>query len=183
MLEQLLVAHGAPTLARIKVGNLIQTAVHDPARFDAELAALQSRLRGKGVEIAVLRRCGVGALIYLYRPDKLAGALAQEDIAAFLRREGYGALTVEAALATLRSHLTCGGEFPHEIGVFLGYPLADVESFIRHKGQGCALCGCWKVYHNVPEAARIFALYDRCRRIYTRLHRDGRSLEQLTVAA
>ena len=104
-------------------------------------------------------------------------------IAAFLADAGYGDLSIGAALATLSSHLTCGEALPHEIGVFLGYPLEDVLAFIRHRGQGCGLCGCWKAYHNLPEAARIFALYDRCRRIYTRLHTGGRSLEQLTVAA
>lgn len=182
MLERLLIEHGAPTLARIKVGNLIQTAVPDPARFDAELASLTRRLASKGVALTVLKRCSAGALVYVYRPQKLAEALSRPEIAAFLADAGYGDLSIGAALATLSSHLTCGEAFPHEIGVFLGYPLEDVLAFIRHRGQGCGLCGCWKAYHNLSEAARIFALYDRCRRIYTRLHTGGRSLEQLTVA-
>ena len=40
--------------------------------------------------------------------------------------------------------------FPHEIGVFLGYPLDDVIGFIEHKPY--YLVGDWKVYQNVNEA-------------------------------
>ena len=37
-------------------------------------------------------------------------------------------------------------DFPHEIGVFLGYPLEDVVGFIRHRGKCFTCCGCWKSY-------------------------------------
>lgn len=40
--------------------------------------------------------------------------------------------------------------FPHEIGIFLGYPLDDVIGFIEHKPY--YLVGDWKVYQNVNEA-------------------------------
>ena len=54
-------------------------------------------------------------------------------------------------------------EFPHEIGIFLGYPLEDVDGFITHQGENCKLCGCWKVYGNVEQARRTFANYEKCR--------------------
>ena len=54
-------------------------------------------------------------------------------------------------------------EFPHEIGIFLGYPLEDVDGFITHQGENCKLCGCWKVYGNVEQASRTFANYEKCR--------------------
>lgn len=183
MLEQLLVEHGAPTLARLKVGNLIHAAAPDAEAFTEERLRLCRMLAPKGVTVTVLRQANGRALVYLFRPSALRKVLSCPRVQAFLRQAGYEALTPGAALATLRAHLRDHREFPHEIGVFLGYPLEDVTAFIAEGGQHCALCGCWKVYHNVHEAQRTFQRYDHCRAVYTRLFRSGWSMEKLTVAA
>ena len=73
--------------------------------------------------------------------------------------------------------------FPHEMGVFLGYPLGDVIGFIKNAGQNCKCVGCWKVYCNECEAERTFARYKKCSEIYRRLWNQGRTVMQLTVAA
>lgn len=52
---------------------------------------------------------------------------------------------------------------PHEIGVFLGYPLKDVKSFIKDCGSNCLCCGYWKVYHNKAEAISKFKAYDQAK--------------------
>ena len=59
-----------------------------------------------------------------------------------------------------RSYWEAGG-FPHEIGIFLGYPLADVTGFIRNKGRNYLLCGMWKVYQQEETAATAFQYYRR----------------------
>ena len=56
-----------------------------------------------------------------------------------------------------------GEEFPHEIGLFLGYPPEDVEGFCRYQGQNYKLCGRWKVYGDREAACRRFQRYDHCR--------------------
>lgn len=49
------------------------------------------------------------------------------------------------------------GEFPHEIGLFLGYPLCDVRGFIEDaRGGVCLGCGYWKVYGEVEEREKLF---------------------------
>ncbi len=73
--------------------------------------------------------------------------------------------------------------FPHEIGVFLGYPLGDVMGFIRSGGRNCRHAGCWKVYCNEAETLRLFEKFKKCRDVYLRLWNQGRSVLQLTVAA
>ena len=55
------------------------------------------------------------------------------------------------------------GKFPHEIGVFLGYPASDVEQFIEQDGQNYKMNGYWKVYDHVMDSARIFSAYDQAR--------------------
>ena len=182
MLERMLIEHAAPTLARIKMGNLLQLTIRDDAEFTGEVERLSAQLTCKGLQLTVLHRSGVRALVYLYRPDKLAAVLECPRVQKLLQHNGYTDLCVDGALQHLRSRLQ-EEEFPHEIGVFLGYPIADVESFIENGGRDCAVCGCWKAYHNVCEAQRIFAQYAKCREVYMRLFARGCSLDRLTVAA
>lgn len=83
---------------------------------------------------------------------------------AFLLRYGYTAdMDLAACLMRLQNRIAEKPEFPHEIGIFLGYPLEDVDGFITHQGENCKLCGCWKVYGNVEQARRTFASYEKCR--------------------
>lgn len=83
----------------------------------------------------------------------------------------------------LRCRLADNAAFPHEIGVFLGYPLGDVMGFIRSGGRNCRHAGCWKVYCNEAETLRLFEKFKKCRDVYLRLWNQGRSVLQLTVAA
>ena len=124
------------------------------------------------------------ALIYVYRIRRLVRDLADPEIRQFLADCGYRDFSMEGALAHLaRRIMEKGGEFPHEIGLFLGYPLGDVKGFIKHRGQHCKCTGCWKVYCDEREARRQFCRFEKCRSIYCRLYREGRALSRLTVAA
>ena len=73
--------------------------------------------------------------------------------------------------------------FPHEVGLFLGYPLDDVTGFIEQKGKNYKCCGIWKVYGNEKQTQMLFRKLKKCSEIYRRLFADGRSILQLTVAA
>ena len=57
---------------------------------------------------------------------------------------------------TLCARLSTGGDFPHEVGLFLGYPVEDVIGFIENKGKNCLCCGCWKCYSNACAAQKAF---------------------------
>ena len=88
-----------------------------------------------------------------------------------------------AAMMRTKRRLFENRSFPHEIGLFLGYPLDDVIGFIRNEGRNCKYTGFWKVYCNEEEAARIFEKFRKCRDVYMRLWQQGKSVLQLTVAA
>ena len=75
---------------------------------------------------------------------------------------------------------SCGAS--HEIGLFLGYPLEDVQGFIENCGKNYRLCGCWKVYGDPQAALRCFARYEKCARVYLQCYQNGHSLSRLTVA-
>ena len=106
-----------------------------------------------------------------------------QPVRELLEREGYpvdGGL--ERMLDALSRRLE-GREFPHEVGLFLGYPPEDVEGFRLHRGRGCKLCGCWKVYSDVERARRCFRRYGLCRAALCRRLEEVGSLIQMFRAA
>ena len=115
------------------------------------------------------------------RADRGYRVLERDD--AFLKRYGYEDMDVLSAIRRLSARLQATGEFPHEIGVFLGYPLEDVTGFIDNRGKGFLRSGTWKVYSNIAEAEKTFYKYKKCTDIYTNLWEGGKSIWQLTVAA
>ena len=85
-------------------------------------------------------------------------------------------------MAELICRLRREGAFPHEIGLFLGYPPDDVRGFMDHRDVGCKCVGTWKVYGDAAAAQKAFARYRRCTEIYGRCYSRGRSMEQMIVA-
>ena len=184
MLEQYLIGHCAPTLANLKTANLFGYRYNRAEDLTEQLVQVRQQLLPRGVELRLLQLGPDRALIYVYRIRRLVRDLADPEIRQFLAGCGYRDFSVEGALAHLARRITeKGGEFPHEIGLFLGYPLGDVKGFIEHRGQNCKCTGCWKVYCNESEAKKQFERFRKCREVYSRLWGQGRSVWQLTVAA
>lgn len=181
-MEEYLIEFCAATLAGLKPASLFNYPFSNQAELDGQLAGWNRRLSGKGVTLQVLRQSERAALIYVCRPSHLQKTLFCPRVTAFLRRFGYVEGDVDGMLRRLRRRMQQGG-FPHEIGLFLGYPLGDVAGFIRHGGKNCKCTGCWKVYVDESGARACFARLDRCRCAYRRLWRQGKSVWQLTVAA
>lgn len=61
--------------------------------------------------------------------------------------------------------------------------MKNVRDFIEKKGEGCAYCGEWKVYHDVPAAISFFCKLKKCRDVYARVYEDGRNIYDMTVRA
>ena len=181
MLDRAIIDHASPRLARLKLGNLFNHAMGED--FPAEFAALRGQLMDRGVTMTILKVCKGKALIYLYRAEELEKTLADEGVRRLLRACGYSRFDVDGALDTLKAHLNDLDAFPHEIGVFLGYPLEDVVGFIENGGRNCLSCGCWKVYSNECAALAAFARFEKCKAVYQRLFASGCPLTRLTVAA
>ena len=179
MCERILIENGAPTLANIKTASLFTL----PVLEEKSEASWKKVLDEKGIEIMVLRANGKSQLVYMYRPEKLRQDLAHPMAAYILCRAGYKHQTEKEALQILKERIAHSGEFPHEIGLFLGYPPEDVQGFMENRGQNWKCTGCWKVYGNRKQAEKQFARYKKCRDVYLRLFLQGRNLTQLTVAS
>ena len=184
-METVLVEQCAPTLTGIKPASLFRCQ-SDGRRQPREAAANWAReLAPYGIAVRILKTCPkTGAcLIYLYRAGWLRQILAKPSIRAFLRQMGYQAEAgCGGLLEQLSRRLCLEQEFPHEIGVFLGYPLEDVVGFIQHQGRDFTYCGYWKVYGDPEEARRRFDQYRRCTVLCREQLRQGARLTQLVAA-
>ena len=184
MLEKYFVEHCAPTLATLKTANLFSYNYDSEEELLKNFEYWKGQFSQKGVEIDVLKKDHGVALIYVFRRDRLQNDLLRQGVKEFLAGYGYGSVAVDSAIATLKSRLKDYNEFPHEVGLFLGYPLEDVVGFVANGGENSKLTGCWKVYNNENEAKKLFAKFNKCRMVYSRLWNNGeRDVMQLTVAS
>jgi hypothetical protein len=181
MSEILLVTHCAPTLAGIKTGSLFNCRSLCGRNLHNEVRRLNRLLNSKGVRIKILREREERALIYVYRPKYLAADLKKDGVLVFLQSCGYRIQNVYGMVQQLVEHLRSTEQFPHEIGLFLGYPLGDVKGFIANQGSNCKCCGCWKVYTDANYAQVLFERYRRCTGVYYRKFTEGFSIQRLTV--
>ena len=182
-LEKYLVEQCAPTLASLKTGSLFGVIEDDAGELTRQVAEWQAQLAPKGLILTILRYRRGRALIYMGRLSQLKRDLACPGAEELLRSCGYEHENTEDILRQLRRRVCTCESFPHEIGLFLGYPPEDVEGFMKHRGRNCKCVGCWKVYGDEEGAVRQFARFKKCRDVYLRLFHGGRSLWQLTVAS
>jgi hypothetical protein len=181
MSEELLVRHCSPTLAGMKTGNLFGCPFATAREMTQDVRRLNSVLVKKGLRVLPLQYQNGRALLYVYRPAQLSRDLQQATACRLLRERGYDAAAPEHCITRLMQRLRTSEEFPHEIGLFLGYPPEDVCGFIENKAGGCKCTGCWKVYGDADAAQKLFAKYKKCTDVYCALYAQGRSIERLTV--
>ena len=173
--ENELAAHTAPALMGVKCANLVSVSLSDEAICRC-LDDFKTRTEQYGLKIRSLCKCKERTMVYVYHEKLLEAWL--ETAEGFLSGYGYTEdMSLDEKLDILAGRMTCGN-FPHEIGAFLGYPLEDIIGFIENQGRNCLLCGCWKVYSNAEEAQRTFNIYGRCREILCDRLKNGLDLYQ-----
>lgn len=183
--EKLLVEQCAPALAGLKPASLFRFAGGDGPSIRRLAAVWDRRLTPKGLRVMVLKECSkTGAcMIYVYRPEWLARLLRDPDNRAFLERMGYRTEDGLGMLRLLSRRFCLEREYPHEVGVFLGYPLEDVVGFIENRGWNYTCCGLWKSYGDPAAAEARFQKYRACTAAYKRRYERGTPVLQLAVAA
>lgn len=182
MPEELLIRFCAPTLAGMKTGSMFTCPFSSFRELAQFIHDFNHILREKGLRILPLRCSSKCALIYVYRPVCLRRDLENASAQEILCQLGYPCESPERCVVQLMLELRKNPDFPHEIGLFLGYPPEDVRGFIENKAKRYKCCGCWKVYGDVKNAQRLFAKYKKCTDIYVAQWYDGQTIERLTVA-
>ncbi len=117
--------------------------------------------------------------VLFYKKSLLYSTLENQDVKDCLKRCGYddGASLTEM-LIELRTRFN-SKDFPHEIGIFLGYPLKDVEGFMNGSDEYIPeIKGLWRIFGNPDESImkmRLFSSAKSCAKAltdeYSSIHR------------
>ena len=183
--EAVLVRQCAPTLAGMKPGSIfcfnhspLEVSRQKVCQWNKQLAPF-----GLTVQILLERPGSSSVIVFVYRHDRLEQMLSDDAYQRFLAEAGYERTNLDDLLEQLAQRLRTQPEFPHEIGVFLGYPLRDVIGFIENHGRNFTCCGFWKSYGDPAEMQVCFACYRRCIQTYVAMFEQGIPLERLAVPA
>lgn len=183
MLDEFLIRYSAPTLAGLKTGSLFWYPCEGKEELERTVNKWSEIFHEKGLELTVMRKNGQRALLYVYRVDRLEQDLKRVKTCIMLSGAGYAYKDTGQAVEILKGKIQGCRNFPHEIGLFLGYPEDDVKGFMENRGKNCKCCGRWKVYSNEENAQKIFCKFKKCEMIYERLFLNGRPVRELIVAA
>lgn len=186
MPEGVLIMNSAATLAGIKTGSLVNIACGGESWNEVkdDIRRLNKLLRDKGVRVIPFHWSGRNVLLYVYRPDQLQADMDRPEVRRILAGMGYECSNADRTVVRLAQKVhnrKSSADFPHEIGLFLGYPPADVEAFMTHKDVGCKYIGCWRSYTDAEMARKTTAKFKKCARIYGEEWAHGRTIDELTV--
>lgn len=181
MFDELLINHSAPTLAGIKIANIFTYQYYSKKELSEKIVFYNKLLNKKGINLSILKDYDSKVIVYVYNKEKLKNYMANEEVAKFLYGCGYNSDNIYKNIQILSERMTNYKNFPHEIGIFLGYPLIDICGFINNYGKNCLYSGYWKVYHNKNKAIKTFDSYNRCRLFYINTFLDNKNKNILEI--
>ena len=185
LFDTALVEHCAPTLAGVKPANLFRFRSQSLAQIRWDVSRGERALASRGIRVCILKECpsSNACMIYIYRWAWVERLLSEDRNRTFLEAAGYTPSGLPDMLNQLSGRLCLEQDYPHEIGLFLGYPLEDVVGFIENHGWNYTCCGYWKSYGDPEAAQKCFDRYRRCTEFYKRRYAQGTSILELVVAA
>lgn len=166
----------APVITGIKVSNLF---IIDKNKVEE----LYDIIAGTDISAYYLYEVDIKANILLYRKNELQQYLLKRENEDFIRSMGYQSTYLDEFLPEFAVRFSfyqltqC--EFPHEMGILLGYPVEDVEGFIINDGKNELYTGYWKVYANLPEKLVLFNYYEAAREHFICLVAKGMDMNSI----
>lgn len=177
-----------PCLAGLKPSNLfsVPQKIYDDSFIDRHLMEL------KGLFIKCLYSYNDRVFLLLYRKKFLEKILSDRNVSDALKMFGYKTCAnTEEMLDILSQRMeqfikNCGKKpkhnFPHEIGLFLGYPCEDVMEYYKNRGEGYIFSGYWKVYSNPDETAQLFKKFNEYKIFFSKKIKSGYDIYSLISA-
>lgn len=168
----------APVITGIKVSNLF---IIDKNMVEE----LYDIIDGTDISAFFLYEDEIKANILLYRKKELQQYLLGKENQKFIRNFGYESVYIDDLLPEFAIRFSIyqltQGEFPHEMGILLGYPVEDVKGFISNNGKNELYTGYWKVYDNLPEKLVLFNYYEAAREHFICLLAKGMDMSSILM--
>lgn len=153
--HKILTRCAAPVLEYVKPSSLVS--------LPKELKADDIILKTQNLEMMLLYKYRLSQMVFIFNRKMLNSIINNEKTHHLLKRYSYPDkpeldMYLEHLKKRLKDFTDKRTDFPHEIGVFLGYPYQDVMDFIDGK-KDCCFCGYWKVYNNPHQALETMRKY------------------------
>lgn len=175
-LEAQLTAQCAPLLAGLKPSNLLIVPDWTVGELEEVLEETEFSFYCMSVQ--------KGKVVFLiYRFAELISYFNEMEVQKLLGEFGYGIYGIYDMLDIVsekyEAHLIKGSEFPHELGLLLGYPVVDVRGFMKHEGKNFLYSGYWKVYGNLSETKQLFYEFGQAKLLVKQLYLNGYSIIEI----
>ena len=181
MSSQDIITYCAPTLVGIKTANIFNERYETEDELKKSISHFNHSFKDYGLRMTSLGEKNNRALIYVYREQALIRDFKNQLSQELLKQYGYDSKDIKNSLHTLTKRIGNSSSFPHEIGLFLGYPPEDVKGFIDNKARNYKFIGYWKVYGDLDKALKSFHSYDHAQKILLDRLKNGYTLKQLVI--
>ncbi len=168
----------APLLTGIKPANLL-TVKKSSVEYVIDV------FNESNISYYVLNQSEKATTFFLYRRDETAKQLSDERVSEVLKGFGYTRFDIDSVLDTFKSrydrYISLKSEFPHEMGMLLGYPVEDVLGFVKNNGKNYLYSGYWKVYHDAKRKIELFDEYNKAQEQLVKLVYYGVGIKEMIV--
>lgn len=176
--DQIFLRFSSQTFCGIKPAALFTASAE---KFSEDvLEKWRTIIHEQGLSIHVVEKASGSRLVFVYDLAWIRKILGDSFVQAYLRGKEYPNPSDTIGTLNILFHRFKNEEcFPHESGVFLGYPIEDVLQFEEKQGKCCKFCGYWKSYCNPEKAKQCCDKYKQCRQMCIQWFDEGYSVPQI----
>lgn len=175
-IENQLILQCAPLIVGLRISTLFIVA-------NCDVRKICTLLRGSALSYYVIHRTADKTTMLLFHRKKLEAYFSNSGVEKFLQDAGYTKFQLREIMFGFGKRYAdyrCGKSgFPHELGLLLGYPLEDVEGYIKNNGENALFTGCWKVYAHEEEKRRLFRMFELAKEILIELVNNGVTVSEI----
>ena len=164
----------SPALCGIKPSCLFSLNEKDFNTEYDKILALKEQILPFGKHVRLIKRNPGLYLLFIYDGRLLENLLSSRSNQLYLLSKGYSSSgDSKVLIQELLFRLEHSKAFPHEIGLFLGYPIEDVISFEKDGGRKSLYTGLWQVYSDVEQSFIKMQDYRNCTAFCSRQLMNG----------
>ncbi|MDD2971746.1 MAG: DUF3793 family protein [Lachnospiraceae bacterium] len=147
----------ASLIAGLKISNMLNLPASD-------ISKVKQILKKSHITYEVLVIREGKATLLLFDRKKLENYIERAEVRELLQKLGYEDTSFQDMIIRFQERYRRYAEekcnFPHEVGLLLGYPVEDVKGFMINEGKNFLCVGYWKVYEKPEEKKRLFQQYE-----------------------
>ena len=176
--EQTIINHIAPTLCGIKPATMF--TLRKDFFIEKEAYLWKEKAKEHKVELNFFPTSETLVMFFSYNKSEISKILNKQNVKEYLKEKNYPIhKNITENINELFTRLQTSTTFPHEVGIFLGYPLEDVILFEKNRGKNCKCCGYWKSYTNNDDTKKSLIKFHYCSNICKQWLDEGFSVTQI----